>query len=222
MPLKLATMQGGVPGGQNRLQGAVPLTPEVKYFDQGISIGNVVDWQFAQTGALAGIINGSGQRERIGRQIRLVGIIYRMTVQSGRYTVPVGSLTAIGVTPAAYTIDFILDKQSQAGAPAITGSTGAIYDSNSVYNLPNPEAQDRFLFMRRVEVRDPQTVHTTVSGVIHCNKIIDYNNSTAVATDLQSNSVLVTTASNAAPGVASATVLPYQVTGIIRYMYVDV
>lgn len=221
MPSSLLAVVGGVPGGAQRMSGTATVKPEVKYYDVGVATANVVDWNFLQSGSLGGIQQGTGPNARLGKEIRLVGIVYRFSVQSGTYTLLPTATAAIGVTPAAYTIDIILDKQAAASAAVTYGAIGAIYDSPQVYNLPNPEAQDRFQFLRRIEVKDPQAVDTTVSGFLRINKNITYNNNTGSFADLQTNSLHITTASTAKVGIQSNTVLPYRVTGIVRYLFVD-
>lgn len=221
MPASLVAVAGGVPGGAQRMSGQASVKPEVKYYDQGVSVANVVDWQFLQNGSLGGITVGAGPNSRLGKEIRLVGIVYRFSVQSGTYTVLPAGAAAIGVTPSGYSMDIILDRQAAAATPTVAGSIGSIYDSTQVYNLPNPEAQDRFQFLRRIEVRDPQAVDTVVSGFLRINKNVTYNNNTGASTDLQTNNICITTASTAKVGIASPTVLPYRVTGIVRYLYVD-
>lgn len=221
MPASLVAVVGGVPGGAQRMSGQASVKPEVKYYDQGVSVANVVDWNFLQNGSLGGIRVGAGPNGRLGKEIRLVGIVYRFSVQSGTYTLLPTATAAIGVTPSGYSMDIILDKQAAAGAPVTNGSLGAIYDSAQIYNLPNPEAQDRFQFLRRIEVKDPQAVDTVVSGFLRINKVITYRDDTGASTDLQTHNICITTASTAKVGIQSNTVLPYRVTGIVRYLYVD-
>lgn len=198
--------QGGVPSAANHVKGTMNIPPEVKWFEVAVTDPTTGNWSYLTTTLLAGIGIGSGPNQRVGRQIRMLGIAYRIILSNA---------SAAGVAQP-YTIDFILDKQpSGAAAPAI-GNTGlvtnAVYTSVNRFDLPNIYGQDRYQFLRRIEKTDPNGVATVQSGVINIDKIVTYDASTLAIEDLVSNNILITMCSSSPdPGVS----------GIIRVLYVD-
>ncbi len=200
--------QGGVPSARNAALGTMSYPPEVKYLDidTGVVIGG--NWQYLTTATCSLIGQGTGPSQRIGRQIRLVGVSYRFTVAS-----------ELSASPSAYCMDFIMDKQPSGAstAPALfpnsTTSTNAIYAGTENFNLPNVLGQDRFQFMKRVERKSPNTRFNVESGLIKMNKLVTYDGSTLSISDLVSNNLLVTFSA-----VINSTT---SVAGTVRLLYVD-
>jgi len=196
--------QGGVPSARNAALGAMSYPPEVKYLDVTTSLIRTTDWQYLTTATCSAIGQGTGPTQRIGRQIRLVGVSYRFSMGSEN-------------DAASYCMDFIIDKQPSGAstAPPIanTGisSTNAIYATADNTSLPNVLGTDRFQFMKRVERKSPNSRFTTESGLIKMNKLVTYDGSTLAISDLVSNNLLVTFSAVEAVSVA----------GVVRLLYVD-
>uniref|UniRef100_UPI004047FA5D hypothetical protein n=1 Tax=Algoriphagus sp. TaxID=1872435 RepID=UPI004047FA5D len=90
--------QGGVPGGGVvKLKKQIP-SVECKFFDSPIAIIGVPStWtQIDNTFVLSGIVQGTGPSQRVGRKIKVVGIVIR-------YDFSVGA--------GAYCFDLVRDKQ---------------------------------------------------------------------------------------------------------------
>ena len=172
--------QGGV-GGANayvpRSLYAAP--PELKYFDINISSGTGTSWQILSTLALCSITQGAGSQQRIGRKIRVKGVVFRATST-------LGVSTNNAWNP--YTIDFIWDKQSNGATPLI----GTIYQNGAPQNLPNPENDERFVWQKRYSKDDPNSNFQIINTSFKCNKVITYDGSTGNVGDLTGTNLLVT------------------------------
>lgn len=201
--------QGGVPSARNAALGTMSYPPEVKYLDVGTNLVSGSNWQYLNTTACSLVGQGTGPTQRIGRQIRLVGVSYRFTVAC-----------ELSSDPAAYAMDFIMDKQPSGAAtpPPINVQSGglqsnAIYTGEQMYNLPNILGTDRYQFMKRVERKSPNTRFNVESGLLKMNKLVTYDASTLSISDLVSNNLLVTF--SALPGALAS------VAGVVRLLYVD-
>jgi len=197
--------QALVPGAGAKIRASSrPTAPELKYFDLNISSSvQSVFWNVISNQALCSITQGVGASQRVGRKIRVRGIVMR-----GKY---LGTTTGTQVnpTPSPYTIDFLWDKQCNGAAPAVTD----IYTSANSQGLPNPLYDDRFKFIKRVAKDDPSGAHTQINTKINCNQVITFDASTGNLTDLSTTNLLVTM------------VTPFDATptfsGILRILYVD-
>lgn len=193
--------QGGV-GGANayvpRSLYAAP--PELKYYDINLSTGTGTSWQILSTLALCSIVQGPGSQQRIGRKIRVKGVVFR-------------AISTLGVASNnawnPFTIDFIWDKQANGATPAI----GAIYQNGAAQNLPNPDNDERFVWQKRVSRDDPNSNFQIINTSFKCNKLITYDGSTGNMSDLTSTNLIVTY------------VCPFDndptLTAVMRILYVD-
>lgn len=197
--------QALVPGAGARIRASArPTAPELKYFDLNISSSvQSVFWNIISNLALCSITQGVGASQRVGRKIRVRGIVMR-----GKYLATITG-TQVNPTPSPYTIDFLWDKQCNGAAPAVTD----VYTSANSQGLPNPLYDDRFKFIKRFARDDPSGANTQVNVKINCNQVITYDASTGNLTDLTTNNLLVTM------------VTPFDATptfsGILRILYVD-
>jgi hypothetical protein len=172
--------QGGVPGAKAYVPRQLySPPPELKYFDINLSSGTGTSWQILSTQALCSIVQGTGPQQRIGRKIRVKGVVFRATST-------LGVSTNNAWNP--YTIDFIWDKQANGGTPLI----GAIYQNGAPQNLPNPDNDERFEFVKRYSKDDPNSNFQIINTSFKCNKLITYDGSTGAVADLTSNNLLVT------------------------------
>ena len=202
--------QGGVPGGGiTRLMKQIP-SVEVKSRTAqitGPSANN--SWTQIDDGTmLAGIINGPGINQRVGRKIRIIGLIVRCSFTN---------------TAGPWTIDLVLDKQANGNIP----STAAVYQSARWSSPPNPLFDQRFQFLRRSEKLndgmslDPQTpTELTQQGLSYQKKMnltVEYLSSTGTVSDLGSSNLLLyanNPSNSTGLGIGS-------IEGFIRVLYVD-
>lgn len=194
--------QGGVYGAKAYVPRSIANRPELKFHDTLISASGNDIWQVLSSASLAGIEAGTGESQRIGRKIRVKGIIFRGRSQLAGST---GTETA----SAPYTLDFIWDKQCNGAVP----STTTIYTSGSSYALPDPRNDERFKFIKRYEKSDPNSNLTMVNVKINCNEVITYDGSTGAVADLTSTNLLLLYVSpfDATPSMA----------GRLRILYID-
>jgi len=212
---------GGVGGAANSMM-PKPMPPpqEVKTQDEALSFNAagaaVSGFNFvlstrtvgaAQQSPLSSIVPGTGPNQRIGRQIRVVGIVLRGVVNSA---------TNIGGVNEgdAWTMDMIWDKQPNQALPTIA----QVYDTGpglSVVNLPNANFVKRFSFAKRIQTSGRAgipTAQTIVDCTIKTNRLVSYVSNLATTLDLEVNNLLFTLASTD-PNV--------QFTGVVRMLYVD-
>ena len=172
--------QGGVAGANAYVPRSLyAAPPELKYFDINISSGTGTSWQILSTLALASIVQGTGSQQRIGRKIRVKGVVFRAISTLG---------VASNNAQNPFTIDFIWDKQCNGATPAI----GTIYQNGASQNLPNPDNDERFVWQKRVSRDDPNSNFQIVNTSFKCNKLITYDGSTGNMSDLTSTNLLVT------------------------------
>lgn len=215
--------QGGVPNALMR-SGPALQSPEIKFLEVPVTDPGTQNWTFIQpTTMLTAIIQGPSANQRIGRQIRVIGFTYRLNVTA--FTVSLLPTVTIGVNvypptqsvaPAPFSMDIILDKQNAGSAflPTLSGSNGSIYTAADISGLPNVNSQDRFRFLKRIEVKNPQEETHLISGLIKTNFVVDYNDVANNLASLQANNLLVTFA--AVGGLNPA------VAGVFRVVYIDV
>jgi len=172
--------QGGVPGANAYVPRSLyAAPPELKYFDINLSTGTGTSWQILSNQSLCSIVQGTGASQRIGRKIRVKGVVFR-----GTSTLGVSTNNAWN----PYTIDFIWDKQCNGASPVI----GSIYVNGAAQNLPNPENDERFVWQKRYRKNDPNSNFQLIDTSFKCNKLITYDGSTGSLTDLTSTNLLVT------------------------------
>ncbi len=197
--------QASVPGAGAKMRAAArPTAPELKYFDLNVSTSVQNEfWNIIGSLALCSITQGTGNSQRIGRKIRVRGIVLRGKALIGN--IPEGS----GRYPGPYTMDFLWDKQCNGAVAQVTD----IYSTANAQGLPNPLFDDRFKFIKRVARDDPNSPYTLVNTKINCNQVITYDASTGNITDLSTVNLLLTMVT---PFDATPTF-----TGILRVLYVD-
>lgn len=172
--------QGGVAGANAYVPRSLyAAPPELKYLDINISTSTGTSWQILSTLALASIIQGTGSQQRIGRKIRVKGVVFRAISTLG---------VASNNAQNPFTIDFIWDKQCNGATPTI----GTIYQNGAAQNLPNPDNDERFVWQKRVSRDDPNSNFQIVNTSFKCNKLITYDGSTGNMSDLTSTNLLVT------------------------------
>lgn len=213
--------QGGVAGAANQMiprQIAYP--GEVKTFDTNLSgslpASATLPWQLlwpnttvitGQETILGQIVPGTSAFTRVGRQIRVVGIIIR-----GQMTTPTGSSFPNEGAPSA--MDVIWDKQPNGAHPTIPN----IYNAsvvNSMSSLPNADFAKRFTFVKRLQISGRAGIPTATQIYdfsIKTNKLVNYDGAESLASAVETNNLLVTFSSLA----ASTKFL-----GTIRILYVD-
>lgn len=200
--------QAGIPSAAIRMTAGMPAAQEIKYFDTNVIDPINSDWSFLAS-TLCAVPEGTGVSQRIGRQIRVVGISYRLSCNTGTSTAPVCPVT----------VDFVCDKQANASPPPLFNTVGppavlnGVYSSNTSTALPNPLGQDRFSFLKRVETPNPNSNYTRMSGSVKCNKLVTYDS--ALGADVVTNNLFVT-ASSFGP----IAPLPF-FGGVFRILYVD-
>ena len=201
--------QGGVPGGGVvRLIKSIP-SVEVKSALNAITVvgtaGNFV--QFDNGDLLSSIVQGTEPYQRIGRKIRVIGIIVRMDFQ---------------VPPGPWTFDLVRDKQCNG----ITATTSLVYSDPTKWSTPpNNLYEERFQFMKRTEnlnsSQEPfgASGNFTTVGISYqkkCNFVVEYAASTGATADLVSDNLLFFGCN----GNASGPISPSN-KGFIRFLYVD-
>jgi len=210
--------QNGVGGAANSMvPRPMPPPQEVKTFDIDFAgtMATTPIWVLCSSanvniGAsfVSGIIPGSNQNNRIGRQIRVVGVVLR-----GLLTIQVG---AAGSEGGVSTMDVIWDRQPNGAVPTIN----TIYDpagaANAVLkNLPNADFSKRFTFAKRLQVSGragTPTASQIIDASIKCNRLVSYDSVAANAASVEQNSLLI---SYVATQAASS------VSGVVRFLYVD-
>ena len=192
---------------------------EVKFYDQRILQGITPDegWSFlvpigAGLGSIADMRQGTGPSERIGRSIRVVGIVLRVEVECQGFDPD----PPPGYRPSSvpYTVDLLWDLRP-AGPPNV--DPGLIYDEANYINAPQSAVPtvinlSRFKFIKRVERSDmsPTKLFSMVNMNIQCNKVIEFKDA---STDYQSVTVQPNLVISSAAGLACS--------GTVRYLYVD-
>jgi len=193
--------QAGVGGAKAQMSAGLQLPQEVKSVDTAISVAPATgDWSYASSAALANIRQGVLDNQRIGRKIRLVGILVRATVNTE------GVAQGEGGQP--YTVDLIQDTQCNGNVPGLT----TVYQAAGRNNLPNSNFQQRFRWLARREVQGQQTSASTVNITYKCNILVSFDADNGLVSDIEKNNILLSWCSvDPTPNM----------TGIIRFMYVD-
>ena len=157
------------PGSASTYAFVPNLPQEVKFRDIRVDWNNTYfdGWSYVLTSPCESINQGYGPSERIGRTIRVVGIVLRASVESVS--------TVLDLTPVSrpYTIDFLWDNRANDGIRPIDEVYGANQNIVPVQGLPNPLYSTKYQWIKRVD-REPKHNFTTVNVTIPCNKVIDY------------------------------------------------
>ena len=205
--------QGGVPGGGVvKLKKQIP-SVECKFFDSPISIAGVTQtWTRIDNNALlSGIIQGTGPQQRVGRKIKVVGIVVRYAFQ---------------VNQGPYCFDLVRDKQCNG----VAATAAQIYTNPNEYGaLPNPFEETRFQFMKRLENYNPAQASPAVTNtacsisfVKKCSITVEYNGTTGAVADLTSDNVQLYCNSAQVGALAGITNTGAGAErGIIRVLYTD-
>lgn len=198
---RVSISQGGVPGANAYVPRSLyAAPPELKYFDINLSTSTGTSWQILSTLAICSIVQGPGSSQRIGRKIRVKGVVFRAISTLG---------VATNNANNPFTIDFIWDKQANGATPTI----GLIYQNGAAQNLPNPDNDERFVWQKRVSRDDSNSNFQIVNTSFKCNKLITFDGSTGNVSDLTSTNLLVT---YVCPFDADPTL-----TAVMRILYVD-
>ena len=202
---------GGVGGsGVVRVPAGAPIAPEVKYVEGGFTsptAGTAGQWVTLNNRLSANIQQGPGNGQRIGKNIRVVGIVYRMAV----------FYVSDGVTQP-YTVDFIWDKKPTANTASISEiyDTAAAGGTNQAIALPNPNQETRFTWQKRIEKAASNSENSLVSGSFKCNKFVSYSDNSGNLGGQEQNDLIVVFGH--APLEANERAV---IAGRIRLLYVD-
>ena len=199
--------QGGVPGGGVvKLLKQIP-SVECKFFDFQLLVGTFpVGWtDITLTGLgtpFSSIVQGTGPSQRIGRKIRVIGIVVRL-------------IAIANGAPLAF--DLVVDKQCNGTVATVAQVYLTPGDPAS---FPNPFEETRFQFLKRVENKNYALAlngagEFTVSYTVKCNKMVEYSGTTGNATDLTSDNLSMFACAT------SGAVLQKIQSGQIRVLYVD-
>lgn len=201
--------QAGIPGGGVvKLIRQIP-SVEVKFYDSAVIPTTAINVKtlVSDPTCLSGITQGTGNGQRTGRKIKVIGVVLRVGIVN-TYCTP-------------YTLDLVRDKQSNGAVPAnTTVYTGTQWDS-----LPNPLFEDRFQYLKRVENLNFSQAQgaglgagTSTVGISFSKKCrfeVEYNASTGAVTDLSSDNLLVWLSSTGSLTNAA------DAAGVLRVLYTD-
>lgn len=189
----------------------LPPVQEVKYkeFTTATNFQPATNgWAFLNTTLLSTIIQGTGPNDRIGRNIRVVGVVVRALVNT--------DITGF-FSPSS--MDLVWDNQFNGILPGVSEIYNSTLPPNVAtatgHSLPNPLFDQRFKFAKRVQIKNPNSALNLVDFNYTCNKIIEYKASTLTGaiTDLSASNIYLTFCS---PG-DSAPQIDYS----LRILYVD-
>ena len=196
------------PGSASTYAFVPNLPQEVKSCDITVSTLAPLGWQYLISDTFADISNGFAGDQRVGRSIRVVGIVFRASVLS------CFQFPDEAITPLPYTIDFMWNHRSTIQPPDIT----EIYlrPGDQYYkSLPNP-ALPLLKFIKRVQ-REPKQNFTTVNVNIACNKVITWASFPTFAPDTE----LYITCANQYSSAPDPSSFPLSIVSRLRVLYVD-
>ena len=207
-PASAVMSQGGVPGGGVvKLIRQIP-SVECKYNDTPLLVGTFpVGWTDISTSGLnvspfSNIFQGTGPSNRIGRKIRVIGIVVRL-------------ISVANGAPLAF--DLVRDKQCNG----VAATAAQVYTTPAdPASFPNPLEETRFQFMKRVENKNNALAlngagEFTVSYSVKCNITVEYGQNLATIDALTSDNLTLF-----ACGTSTAVNQKIQ-SGQIRVLYVD-
>lgn len=198
---RLTLRVGGVGGASQRLSAGLPPPPEVKNRDIAISntyaAVDVNAWKLISTDTIFPIVQGVGTNNRIGRKIRVIGLVLRMHAIIGSTS-----------NPAPSTVDLVWDKSPNGALPTI----GQIYGGSSILALPNPDYAERFQFLKRIEINPPGNAVTTCRNcTLKMNHTVVFDKNDTLITDLETGNLVVVASAKATGSFE----------GTLRVLYVD-
>lgn len=160
--------------------------------------------------ALAPIVQGTGQSQRIGAKIRVVAILYRLAIQAQSPFVATAAVPETQDFP--YTLDFLWDLKPNGAAAVNTG----VYVGAPSTNFPNLNFEDRYKFIRRLERKNTGGIDH-VNGTIKCNKEVRFTASTGGVADCDDVNLNVFLGQSVTNTLGSQNAL----SGKCRILYVD-
>lgn len=198
--------EGGVNGGHALMvPNILPPVQEVKF--SNVSSGGPVTTPNAGFNIINGtslttILEGSGPSNRIGRNIRVVGVVVRALINT--------EIVVGGALCSPSTMDLVWDNQCNSAVATVA----EIYSNpTSGVSLPNPLFDKRFKFAKRTQIKNPQGPLNVMDFSYNCNKVIEYKGTGGTIADLTATNLYLILST---PGDASAQI-DYQ----MRILYVD-
>lgn len=200
---RLTLKSGGVGGASQRLSMGIPPPQEVKNRDIAFSTtytsGMVNSWQLISADTIFPIIQGVGNDRRIGRKIKVIGLVLRVQAIAGTTS-----------NPAPSTVDIVWDKSPNGSATLPT--IGQIYGGSSHLALPNPDYGERFQFLKRLEINPSgNAITATRNCTLKMNHTVVFDATGGFLTDLESGNLFMTYSAKSAGSVE----------GTLRVLYVD-
>ncbi len=185
----------------------LPPSQEVKFKDR-VTIGTVPansGFTIIDGSVLPSILLGPGANDRIGRNIRVVGVVVRALVNTD-------VVTGSGALYAPSTMDLVWDNQCNGVAALVSDMYS---NPTQGHSLPNPIFDNRFKFAKRSQIKQPQGTLNLVDFSYTCNKLIEYKVNVVPGTvaDLTSTNLYLVLST---PGDATS-VVEFS----IRVLYVD-
>lgn len=204
---KSVISQVGVAGAVSRMTAGPQQPQEIKQ----VEINTIIDtpltgnWHYlnATSALLSQVRVGAAANQRVGKKIRVVGIMLRGTANTAD-----PSVGGSGIGNEPFCIDMIWDTQCN-GAQA---NLAAVYSTVAFESLPNVLYQDRFRWIKRYNHAGGNGATTAVNMTAKCNKLIEYIQDTGAVVDLMKTNLLVT--------FATSDTNPTFI-GTLRILYVD-
>lgn len=201
--------QGGVPGGGVvKLIKQIP-SVEVKFHDFPLVTGTFAGgWTDISTNTgtnespFSVIIQGTQATGRIGRKIRVIGIVVRAVVES---------------SGAPLSFDLVRDKQCNG----VAATNAQVYTTPAdPASFPNPFEETRFQYLKRIENKNVALAVNAagqylVSFQVKCNMTVEYNQTGGTIADLTSDNLTLFACSCSTGGAQKI------VSGQIRVLFVD-
>jgi hypothetical protein len=205
--------QGGVPGASRMLARGYPAsTHEIKYRDVGVvtpTAGTAGNWFVSMSNVIGAITNSVGSSNRIGRAVRIVGVVYRLEIVAALESTT--STTPRAAEAVPWCADFVWDKQTNS----LVADIQDIYTAANVNSFPNPFNEHRFQFAKRLKNNSPNQKASRLDGSFKCNKLVTFSGNTGTVIDVETNNLLfLVGSSNTSP-------IPLTVAGTIRVLFVD-
>jgi len=201
--------QGGVPGGGVvKLIKQIP-SVEVKFSDLPLTVGTFpfgwtdISTQAGNISPFSLITFGTSPLERIGRKIRVIGIIVRAVCESAG---------------APMSFDLVVDKQCNG----VTATAAQVYTTPAdPSSFPNPYEETRFRYLKRIENKNNALAVNAVgqylvSFQVKTNLMVEFNNGGGQTVANLTSDNLILFACSCTTGA-----LQKIVSGQIRVLYVD-
>lgn len=161
------------------------LKPEVKCAETNGQLANVV----GATGAISymsGIAQGVTKQTRLGDQIRLTRIQFRIQCVDALSAASGNFVNRILV---------VRDKAATGVIPTISGAMASVLTAGDTLTMPNPSSLDRFTILKDWTYNGNQLTLGNISGEFWCdmkmNHVMDYLDAGATITSAGSNSLFV-------------------------------